>query len=82
MNPPLIDTEYVLGDKERLIKIVLNGLSEPIEIKGEFYQNVMAPHAFLSDQQIADVLTFVRKSWGNDASPVTVSEVAEVRAKN
>jgi len=82
MNPPLIDTEYVLGDKERLIKIVLNGLSEPIEIKGEFYQNVMAPHAFLSDQQIADVLTFVRKSWGNDASPVTASEVAEVRANN
>jgi glucose/arabinose dehydrogenase/mono/diheme cytochrome c family protein len=82
MNPPLIDTEYVLGDKERLIKIVLNGLSEPIEIKGEFYQNIMAPHAYLSDEQIADVLTFVRKSWGNDASPVTAAEVAQVRAKN
>ena len=82
MNPPLIDTEYVLGDKERLINIVLNGLSEPIEIKGEFYQNIMAPHAYLSDEQIADVLTFVRKSWGNDASPVTASEVAQIRAKN
>ncbi len=82
MNPPLIDTEYVLGEKERLIKVVLNGLSEPIEIKGEFYQNIMAPHAYLSDQQIADVLTFVRKSWGNDASPVTASEVTEARANN
>ena len=82
MNPPLIDTEYVLEDKERLIKIVLNGLSDPIEIKGEIYQNIMAPHAFLTDQQIADVLTFVRKSWGNDASAITPQEVAGVRANN
>ncbi|MBS0000565.1 MAG: PQQ-dependent sugar dehydrogenase [Cyclobacteriaceae bacterium] len=82
MNPPLIDTEYVLGDKERLIKIILNGMSDPIEINGEIYQNIMAPHSFLTDQQIADVLTFVRKSWGNDASAIPAEEVAEVRANN
>ncbi len=82
MNPPLVDTEWVLGDKERLIKVILNGLSDPIEIKGEIYQNIMAPHAFLSDQQIADVLTFIRNSWGNEASPVTVEEVKAVRANN
>jgi glucose/arabinose dehydrogenase/mono/diheme cytochrome c family protein len=82
MNPPLIGTEYVLGDKERLIKIVLNGMSDPIEIDGEIYQNIMAPHAFLTDQQIADVLTFVRKSWGNDASAITATEVAGIRASN
>jgi glucose/arabinose dehydrogenase/mono/diheme cytochrome c family protein len=82
MNPPLIDTEYVLGDKERLIKIVLNGMSDPIEINGEIYQNIMPPHAFLTDHQISDVLTFVRNSWGNDASAVTAEEVAEVRENN
>jgi len=82
MNPPLIDTEYVLGDKERLIKIILNGLSDPIEIKGEIYQNIMAPHAYLSDQQISDVLTFIRKSWGNDASEITPEEVSDVRREN
>jgi mono/diheme cytochrome c family protein len=79
MNPPLVETEYVLGDKERLIKVILQGLSEPIEIKGEIYQNVMASHAFLSDQQIADVLTYVRQSFGNDASAVSTDEVSEVR---
>jgi glucose/arabinose dehydrogenase/mono/diheme cytochrome c family protein len=82
MNPPLVDTDYVLGDKERLIKIILNGLSDPIEIKGEIYQNIMAPHAFLTDKQIADVLTFIRKSWGNEASVITPDEVASVRASN
>ena len=80
MNPPLAGTEYVLGEKERLIKVVLQGLNEPIEIKGEIYQNVMASHAFLSDQQIADVLTFVRQSFGNDAPAINADEVKEVRA--
>ncbi|MCK5702346.1 MAG: PQQ-dependent sugar dehydrogenase [Cyclobacteriaceae bacterium] len=79
MNPPLVGTDWVLGDKGRLIKVVLQGLDEPIEIQGEIYQNVMASHAFLSDQQIADALTFVRQSFGNDASEVNPEEVSKVR---
>lgn len=82
MNPPLIATEYVLGDKDRLIGIVLNGMQDPIEINGETYQNIMASHAFLSDQQIADVLTYVRQSFGNNAGSVTVEEVTNRRARN
>jgi glucose/arabinose dehydrogenase/mono/diheme cytochrome c family protein len=80
MNPPLAGTEYVLGNEERLIKVVLQGLNEPIEIKGEIYQNVMASHAFLSNQQIADVLTYVRKSFGNDARAIKPEEVSAVRS--
>ena len=80
MNPPLTGTEFVLGDKERLIKIVLQGLSEPIEIEGEIYQNVMASHSFLSDQQVADVLSFVRQSFGNNASEIKANEVSDVRS--
>jgi glucose/arabinose dehydrogenase/mono/diheme cytochrome c family protein len=79
MNPPLVGTDWVLGDKERIIKVVLQGLSEPVEIQGEIYQNAMASHAFLSNQQIADVLTFVRQSWGNDADAVALEEVVRVR---
>lgn len=79
MNPPLTGTKWVLGNKERLIKVVLQGLSEPVEIQGEIYQNVMASHAFLSDQQIADVLTFVRQSFGNNASEILPEEVTKVR---
>lgn len=82
MNPPLTQTEWVLGDKERLIGVVLNGLSGEIEIKGEIYNNVMASHSFLTDKQIADVLTYVRSSFGNDASEVSEEEVAAIRANN
>ena len=80
MNPPLAGTDWVTGDVERLIGVVLNGLNEPIEIKGETYQNAMAAHAFLNDQQVADVLTYIRSSFGNDAGPVSAEKVAEVRA--
>lgn len=82
MNPPLTQTKWVLGDKEELIGIVLNGLNGEIEVKGEIYNNVMASHSFLTDKQIADVLTYVRTSFGNDASEVTAEEVAAVRAAN
>jgi mono/diheme cytochrome c family protein len=82
MNPPLVKTVYVLGDKKRLIGIVLNGMDEPLEIDGETYSNVMAPHNFLKDQEIADVLTYVRNSFGNKASALTAEEVKTVRAAN
>ena len=79
MNPPLAGTDWVLGDQERLIKVVLLGLTDPIEINGETYQNAMAPHNFLTDQQIADVLTFIRNSFGNEASEISPQKVAAVR---
>jgi mono/diheme cytochrome c family protein len=79
MNPPLAGTDWVTGDKTRLIQVILNGLTEPAEINGETYQNVMAPHAFLTNQQIADVLSYIRNSFGNNAGAVTPQEVGEVR---
>jgi mono/diheme cytochrome c family protein len=82
MNPPLSNTEYVLGDKTRLIKIVLNGFKEDVQINGQSFSNNMTPHADLKDRQIADVLTYVRKSFGNKASRVTALEVKKVRAAN
>lgn len=79
MNPPLVKTQWVLGDKKKLIGIVLNGMDEPIEIDGETYSSIMAPHDFLKDQEVADVLTYVRNSFGNKASAVTAAEVKAVR---
>jgi mono/diheme cytochrome c family protein len=81
MNPPLTKTTYVLGDKKRLINIVLKGMNEEIEIDGNYYTNVMAAHDFLADQEIADLLTYVRNSFGNKASMVTAAEVKTERAK-
>ncbi len=82
LNPPLIKTSFVLGDKKTLIGIVLNGLDQEIEIDGEVYNNVMASHDFLKDQEIADVLTYVRNSFGNKASAVLPEEVTKQRAVN
>ncbi|MPR36141.1 c-type cytochrome [Cytophagaceae bacterium SJW1-29] len=81
LNPPLSQTEYVLGEKARIIGVVLNGLNAHELINGETYSNVMPAHDFLTDQQIADVLTFVRNSFENKASAVSVAEVAAERAK-
>jgi mono/diheme cytochrome c family protein len=81
MNPSLVKTKQVLGDKAALVKIVLNGL-QGVDIDGESYNGVMAPHSDLTDQEIADVLTYVRNSFGNKASAVTPAQVKAVRATN
>lgn len=80
LNPPLVKTEWVLGDKKRLINVILKGLDQPIEINGETYNNVMASHDYLTDLEIADVLTYVRNSFGNRAAPITPAEVKAFRA--
>lgn len=82
MNPPLTKTSYVLGDKTRLIKVILNGLSTGEEIDGETYTNVMPAHNFLKDEEVAAVLSFVRNNFGNKAGRISTAEVKAVRAKN
>ncbi len=80
MNPPLAKTSYVLGDKNELISILLNGMSQK-EVEGETYTNVMPAFTHLTDKQIADVLTYIRNSFGNKASSISEEEVQGVRAK-
>jgi mono/diheme cytochrome c family protein len=62
-----------------LIKVVLNGLEGPIEVKGQPYNNVMPQHSFLRDEDVARVLTYIRQSFGNKASTIQPEEVAKVR---
>jgi mono/diheme cytochrome c family protein len=81
MNPPLIKTKWTLGSKNVLIHQVLKGSNGKVEIDGETFRNTMPPLATLTDQQIADVLTYVRNNFGNKASMVTVAEVKAIRAK-
>ncbi|MBO0937688.1 cytochrome c [Fibrella sp. HMF5335] len=79
LNPPLRGTDWVNGDKARLIGVLLNGLQNA-EVEGETYDNVMPAHDFLTDAQIADVLTYVRSNFGNKAEAVTTAEVTAQRA--
>lgn len=80
LNPPLTKTSYVLGAPSRLIDIVLKGMSKQI-IDGESYSNVMPSMSYLSDKQIADVLTYVRNSFGNQAPGISTAAVKAQRSK-
>lgn len=79
LNPPLRGTDWVLGDKTRLINVLLKGLQGQ-EIEGDVYDNAMPAHDFLTDPQIADVLTYIRSNFGNKASIITAEEVKAVRS--
>jgi mono/diheme cytochrome c family protein len=83
--PPLEKSDWVSGDPERLIKVVLHGLSGPIEVNGKpFVSSLpvpMPPFAGLSDEQISTLLTFLRSNFGNEARPITAAAVEKVRAR-
>ena len=82
--PPLAGSEWVLDPvhEKHMIKIVLHGLNGPITVKGNTYNSAMTPFGgVLRDDQIANVLTYIRSEWGNNAPPVTAEQVAAVRAE-
>jgi glucose/arabinose dehydrogenase len=78
--PPLAGSEWVNSDKTVLINVVLNGLTGAITVKGQNYNEAMPAHAsFLTDKEISEILTYVRRSWGNKSGPISEKEVADVR---
>ncbi|MEO8766504.1 MAG: c-type cytochrome [Ginsengibacter sp.] len=77
--PPLDNSEWVNGDKKRLIGTLLYGLSQSITINGKDYNNLMPAHSFLSDDQAATVLTYIRQNFNNNSTTVTAAEVAKER---
>ena len=79
--PPVAESDWVKGDKDRLIGVVLNGLNGPIKVNGKSYDGAMGAHQFLKDEEIAALLTWLRSGFGNNAGPVTKEEVAARRAK-
>lgn len=82
MNPPLNGATTVNSkNKVRLIEIILKGLDDKLEMDGEFYSNNMAAHADLNDEQIADLLTYIRNNWNNRAGVISSREVKVVRKK-
>lgn len=80
MHPPLTSGSWVGKDPDELIAILMKGLSGKVEVNGEVYKNFMPSHAQLTDEQIADVLSYVRSSFGNNFSSVTPEMVKNVRS--
>jgi len=82
LNAPLDASSTVNGsDISKLVKYIVKGLNDRIEIDGEFYANAMPAADDLKDQQIADVLTFIRNNWSNKAGPITLTQVKQIRSK-
>ena len=83
MFPPLAGSEWVTTEgHQRMIRIVLNGIAGPITVSGQQYNNVMVPwRDTLTDEQIANVLSYIRNEWGNKGSFVTPEEVKKIRAE-
>ena len=77
--PPLSRSEWVTGDKEKLIEILLLGMEGEMKVRNRTYNNVMPKHDFLSDEDIAHVLTYIRTNFKNNASEITENEVKRVR---
>jgi len=79
--PPLANSDFLLGDRETVLSAALFGLSGPITVNGVDYNGVMPSAGFLSDAELADVLTYVLNSWGNSGAAASVAEVAAIRAQ-
>jgi mono/diheme cytochrome c family protein len=82
LNAPLDGSSAVNSTNlAKLVKYIVKGFNDRVEIDGEFYENAMPAAADLTDQQIADVLTFIRSNWSNKAGPVTALQVKQARSK-
>ncbi|HZR38196.1 MAG TPA: copper-containing nitrite reductase [Nevskia sp.] len=77
--PPLAGSDFLMADKQRSIGIVLNGLSGKVSVNGAAFDSVMPPMSQLNDDELANILTYVRNTWGNSGEAVSAAEVKAVR---
>jgi mono/diheme cytochrome c family protein len=84
MAPSLAKSDWVLGDTHRVIGVAVHGLMGPIKVNGEAVVGVppiMPPHGFMKDEQLADILTYVRNAWGNKSGGISSDEISDYRKK-
>ena len=77
--PPLAKSDYIAKDAKRVPTVVLHGLTGPVQVNGKDYNSVMPPMSQLTDDEIANIATYVLNSWGNPGGRVTKEEVAQIR---
>ena len=77
--PPLAKSDYLMADKRRSIELLLNGLSGKVIVNGQEYASVMPPMSHMADDELANILTYVRNAFGNSGDAVSVQEVTQVR---
>jgi mono/diheme cytochrome c family protein len=75
----LVDSEWVTGDEEQLINIVLNGYQGEIKVNGKSYSGIMPSNAHLDDHAIASIITYVRARFGKIRKSVSDHQVSNIR---
>ncbi len=78
--PPLAKSDFLNANPDRAIAAVLHGLSGEITVNGKKFNNVMTSQN-LTDEEVADVLTYAYNSWGNNKTVITAAKVKAIRAK-
>jgi len=79
IKPFYNESEWIAGNEEKLIEIVLNGMQGDIMVKEKTYNGLMPDHGHLDDHAIASIVTYIRKRFGNESSPVSALNVKEIR---
>ena len=82
LAPPLVDSDWVLGKPDVTAKIILNGLGGPIKVGNRTWDLTMPPMGMLSDEEVAGVLTYIRREWEHNGSPVDAKFVAGIRKQS
>ncbi len=77
--PPLAKSDYIAADRKRIASVILHGLQGPVKVNGTDYNSVMPPMSQLTDDEVANIATYVLNSWGNPGGRITKQEAAEIR---
>jgi mono/diheme cytochrome c family protein len=81
LNAPLINSAIVIGNEEKLINLVLIGSGALLSGSNRNFRNTMPSFAYLNDDEIADMLTYIRNSFNNKARAISPEQIKQVRAK-
>src|SRR5690606_17113250 len=77
--PPLANSDYIAADPMHVPQVILHGLEGPIKVNGKEYNSIMPPMSQLTDDEVANIATYVLNSWGNPGGHVTKAQAAEIR---
>src|SRR3546814_4727187 len=77
--PPLAGSDWIAADPKRLPQVILHGLSGHVQVNGVDYDSVMPPMSQLTDDEVANISTYVLNSWGNPGGAITQEEAAAAR---
>ena len=79
--PPLAQSDYIARDPKTVARVILGGLTGKVTVNGRDYDSVMPPMTQLTDDEVANIATYVLNSWGNPGGRITKAEAAAMRAR-